>query len=83
MAQENKIRGSTSPDGIVRRNCATDAVLMHAMTCNPALTGTFSNADRRQSDSRCSRTLLETRAKSLGSIEYEARPFVSERIAVA
>ena len=34
-------------------------------------------------ESRCSRTLFETSAKSLGSIEYEARPFVRERMAVA
>ena len=38
---------------------------------------------RRHSESRCSRTLFETSAKSLGSIEYEARPFVRERMAVA
>ena len=37
----------------------------------------------RPSESRCSRTLFETSAKSLGSIEYEARPFVRERMAVA
>lgn len=37
----------------------------------------------RHSESRCSRTLFETSAKSLGSIEYEARPFVRERMAVA
>lgn len=38
---------------------------------------------RRHNESRCSRTLFETSAKSLGSIEYEARPFVRERMAVA
>ena len=35
------------------------------------------------SERRCSRMLFDTSAKSLGSIEYEARPFVRERMAVA
>lgn len=37
----------------------------------------------RYIDIRWSWTAFETGAKSLGSIEYDARPFVRDRIAVA